>query len=340
MTITVRAGALQGFEDLVQGLGADATALLRRFRISSAVLTEEDSLVSLRSFVRLLEASAVKTGCPDFGLRLSRRQGINVLGPLAIAMQNAATFREAAEYVSRHLFVHSPGLIMTSSEKSSLIDGASQFSVTLALDRSPPQRQTIDLCLGDMHHMNRLLGGERYRLLAVSLPHSPIAPLSVYHRFFGAPVFAEQPGAALHFSQETMDADLLGANPTLRQIAQDYLARHFSGPGESVTSRVRLVLRHGIGTSRNGKSDIASLLAIHPRTLQRHLAAEHTTFESIREEALKEVVLHYLRETSMPLGQLADLLGFSEQSAMTRSCRRWFGAPPSALRRVRQQPLE
>jgi AraC-like DNA-binding protein len=30
---------------------------------------------------------------------------------------------------------------------------------------------------------------------------------------------------------------------------------------------------------------------------------------------------------------LTDLLGLSEESALARSCRRWFGMPPSQLRR-------
>ena len=67
--------------------------------------------------------------------------------------------------------------------------------------------------------------------------------------------------------------------------------------------------------------------------LQLRLALEHTTFEAIREETRKDAALHYLGTTGIALGQLADILGFSEQSAMTRSCRRWFGVPPSALRR-------
>jgi AraC-like DNA-binding protein len=92
-------------------------------------------------------------------------------------------------------------------------------------------------------------------------------------------------------------------------------------------------VRRTLGTPQGDKTGVAGLLAMHPRTLQRHLAAENTTFESIREEARKEAALHYLRETRIPLSQLAGLLGFSEQSVMTRSCRRWFGAPPSALRR-------
>jgi AraC-like DNA-binding protein len=146
-------------------------------------------------------------------------------------------------------------------------------------------------------------------------------------------VFTEQPRAALHVSRETLRADLRGANPALRQITEDYVARHFQDPGESVTDRVRQAVRRTLGTPQGNKTGVAGLLAIHPRTLQRDLAAEHTTFEFIREEARKDAVLRYLRETRIPLSQLAGLLGFAEQSVMTRSCRRWFSAPPSALRR-------
>jgi AraC-like DNA-binding protein len=171
-------------------------------------------------------------------------------------------------------------------------------------------------------------------LRAVSLPHAPLAPLAAYRRFFdGAPVHAEQPRAALHLGPATLDARLQDTNPALRQITEDYLARHFRMPGESVSARVRLALRRTLGTPRGSKADVADLLALHPRTLQRHLAAERTSFEALREETRRNAALHYLRETRIPMGQLADLLGFSEQSAMTRSCRRWFGMPPTEVRR-------
>lgn len=329
----VRASGLQGYADLMRSLGADPAALLRRYRIPPASLSDEDALLSLRSCVHLLEASAVETGCADFGLRLSRVQDIRVLGPLGIVLQNAPTVREAWDYTSRHLFVHSPGLVMGIHDVSSLIEDAAEMTVEIRLARLPGQRQTIDLCLGDVHHITLLLAGQHYKLRAVTLPHAPLASLSVYKRFFGAPVFAEQPRAALHVSRETLRADLRGANPALRKITEDYLARHFRVPGESTSARVRLALRRTLGTQLGTKTDVAALLAIHPRTLQRRLAFEHTSFEAIREETRKDAALHYLGATGIPLGQLADLLGFSEQSAMTRSCRRWFGVPPSALRR-------
>jgi AraC-like DNA-binding protein len=43
-------------------------------------------------------------------------------------------------------------------------------------------------------------------------------------------------------------------------------------------------------------------------------------------------VLHYLSGTRLPLSQVAGLLGFSEQSALTRYCRRCFGRTPSTIR--------
>lgn len=328
----VRASALQGYSALMRGLGADPVPVLRRHRIAAGALGDDDALISLRSGVQLLEDSAAVTGCADFGLRLSQVQDIGVLGPLGIVLQNAPTVKAAWELASRYRFVHSPGLVMQLHDRSATVEGAAEASVEIRLPRLPAQRQAIDLCLGHLHHINKLLAGHRYRLHAVALPHAPVAPLATYKRFFGAPVFTEQPRAALFPSRETMRADLSGANPALRQITEDYLARHFRVPGESVSARVRQALRRTLGTSHADKAGVARMLAIHPRTLQRHLASERTTFEALREEVRKEMALRYLRETHVPLSQLADLLGLSEHSALTRSCKRWFGAPPSMLR--------
>jgi transcriptional regulator GlxA family with amidase domain len=63
-----------------------------------------------------------------------------------------------------------------------------------------------------------------------------------------------------------------------------------------------------------------------PNHRRRTLPAAATTS---REEAER-----YLRDTDMPLGQLAALLGYSEQSVLTRACRRWFGTSATAQRQV------
>lgn len=332
MTALVRAGSLQGYVALMRSLKCEPRELLKRHRIAQGALADEDALILLRSGMQLMEASATETRCPDFGLRLSRLQDISVLGPLSIVLQNAATVRAAWDYVARHIFVQTPGLVVTVHDESSLVAGCAEISLELRLPRLPAQRQTIDLCLGNLHHITRMMAGRSYKLRAVSLPHTPVAPLDVYTRFFDAAVHCAQPRAGLHLSPATMTCNLRGANPALRRMAEDYLERHFRSPDESVSARVRLALRRTFGS----KVEVAHMLAIHPRTLQRHLAAEGASFEALREDARKEAALHYLRRTEVPLGQVAGLLGLSEQSALARSCRRWFSATPTEIRRHRE----
>lgn len=329
----VRASGLRGYGALMRQLKADPADMLRRYRIAPELLEDDDALLPLRSAVHMLEASAVATSCPDFGLRLAYSQDISVLGPLAIAMQNAPTVASAMDYASRYLFVHSPGLVLTVQGDSAVVPGSAELRFEIPLARQPVQRQTMDLCLGDVHRMLQLLAGDRYLLHAVTLPHTPIAPLAAYRRFFGAPVRVAQSHAGLHIARSTLEASLSTVNDALRQIAVDYLSLHFRDPGQTISSRVRQAFRRTLGTTRGKKADIAELLGMHPRTLQRHLAVEHTSFEAIREEVRKETALRYLSETRVPLTQLAGMLGLSEQSALARSCKRWFGASPSQLRR-------
>ena len=78
---------------------------------------------------------------------------------------------------------------------------------------------------------------------------------------------------------------------------------------------------------------VADQLAQHRRTLQRQLAAQGTTFAALVDEVRRDEAERYLRDTTMPLAQLAGVLGLTEQSALTRASRRWFDAPPSQVRR-------
>ncbi|NOQ82523.1 MAG: helix-turn-helix domain-containing protein [Myxococcales bacterium] len=78
--------------------------------------------------------------------------------------------------------------------------------------------------------------------------------------------------------------------------------------------------------------DIASAFALHSRTLQRQLKPEGTTFEKLKDEVRAELAASYLANQGLPMSQVAALLDYSEQSALSRSCRRWFGKPPREVR--------
>ena len=78
--------------------------------------------------------------------------------------------------------------------------------------------------------------------------------------------------------------------------------------------------------------DVADLLNMHPRTLQRRLTSEGTTFERVRDDARRRLAEIYLANDVVPLAHVAQLLGYASQSVLTRSCLRWFGKTPLAMR--------
>lgn len=329
----VRASGLRGYAALMRALHCDPGPLLRHYPINEETLNDDDALISLSAVVHLLEASAAQTGCGDFGLRLSHSQSIDVLGPLSIVLRNAASIQDGLSYATRYLFVHSPGLVLTVNETAPVIKGAVEVSIEIRLAQQSVQRQAIDLCLADLHNFTRLLAGKHYQLHAVMLPHAPVVSLSTYKRFFGAPVLVEQTRAALLISKSTLNVSLQDSNAMLRQISEDYLFRNFGNTQQSVVPRVRQIVRKTLGTSNCCKTAVAEMLAMHPRTLQRRLADENTSFEVVRDELRRELATHYLCGTELSLSQLSALLGFPEQSALTRSCQRWFNTSPSQLRK-------
>ena len=69
-----------------------------------------------------------------------------------------------------------------------------------------------------------------------------------------------------------------------------------------------------------------------PRTLQRRLADERVSYQKLLDDARKTAAGRYLAESTLAIGEIAFLLGYSEAAAFHRAFRRWYGATPEAFR--------
>ncbi|MEO1243847.1 MAG: AraC family transcriptional regulator [Pseudomonadota bacterium] len=76
-------------------------------------------------------------------------------------------------------------------------------------------------------------------------------------------------------------------------------------------------------------SRVAKALGTSERTLRRRLSMEGVSFRTVVEAARKEACEVYIRERKKSIAEIAQAVGYSEQSAFTRAFRNWYGAPPS-----------
>jgi AraC-like DNA-binding protein len=333
MATMINSTGFKGYSGLMNELGVDPLPLLRKHGLPVDLGEVDDAVVPIIPVMQLMEESALVTQHLDFGLTLAARQGIDIIGPLAMAIQHSKNVREAMDTASRFLYVHSPAVQLSIIDPSPLIPGAVEIRLEQAVPNAPLFRQTIEHCLSRLHYLLKSFAKDNYHLLAITFPYGDVSNFSDYRRFFGtAQVCLEHEFSGLHLSPKTLNSKLDNVSSLLKNIALDYLQRHYGNPELSMTSRVRRALHCTIGAMGGSKSSIAELLFLHPRTMQRKLAEESATFEGIRDGVRQEIALRFLTQTRIPLAQLATILGFSDQSVLTTSSRRWFGMSPSKVR--------
>lgn len=325
----IRATCLLQFHELVTELGADPAELLREAGLRPEDAGQPDRFISLDGAVQAVENAAHATSTPDFGRRLAARRGIETIGPLGEAAQTSPTLNAAFATLSTFIGAHSPGLHVGLAPGAQL--DTAFFEFRIIGDSARPQRQAMEIGLGAALQILRAILGSSYSPLAVHLPHSALTPAADYVRYFGCTARFAQPAAGF----ELRAADLrrpLRRDDQAHGSAVNQLSALTGDRSPSLSQAVISVARPLLPAGVLTVDLVARQLGLHPRTLQRRLAAEHTTFAALVDDIRRQAAHRYLRDTDISLAHITRLLGYAEHSVFTRSCQRWFAVSPTAYR--------
>ncbi|ETW22216.1 AraC family transcriptional regulator [Mycobacterium gastri] len=324
----VRGTGLSNYPTLVAELGGDPASLLRAAGIRDRDVGNYDAFIPLRAAMRAMESAAEATAAPDFGRRLARRQSIEILGPVGVAARTAATVADALSIFNTFMAAYSPVIRI---QISSSADAQRSFiGIQFLVDDAIPCPQTLELALGVSLGVLRLLMGTDYAPLAVHVSHDPVTAPADYTQYFGCtPYFAERRSG---FTVRTADLSRpLSRDDVAHRAVVDYLSS-ITPLGAGIVESVRAIVRQLLPTGAATLDVVAEQFHLHPKTLQRRLADDGTTFAVLVDQVRKDTADHYLRTTGISLSHLTRELGYAEQSVLTRSCKRWFGAGPAAYR--------
>lgn len=327
----VHAHLLRYFPDLVDSLGGDARYLMQEAGLSPDLLAYGKVGASYRQMIQLIEQAALALDCPDFGMRLATLQGgITIFGPLGLVMQNSTTFGQALDYVISHSFAHSLATriwLQPCPEEQSIFVGHD-----ILFDRLPNRSQTMEQLMLVGHLAAMEITGGHVRVRRVHFRHQPISPLKTYRRYFGCEVRFGQNENGVFYSEQDWSCPIVAPDSGTYQAITSFIDTHFTRQPPPLHAQVRGVIMQFLGGEHCTNERISAELKLHPRTLHRRLKEEGTSFQLIKDEVRRDVMLYYLQQTNLDFALISERLGFSEQSVMTRSCNRWFATSPSGLR--------
>ncbi|MDN6874921.1 AraC family transcriptional regulator ligand-binding domain-containing protein [Pseudomonas citronellolis] len=326
----IRTTSFTGFRELVAQRGQDPLAYLERFRIKPQLLDDEDARVPFRSLVGLLEYAAAELDCPDFGLRMAAYQNLHVLGPIAAIARHSVTVAHALADVVRFIGYHSPGIQL---ELDQTPGQAPRLCIALRIPGVTQQRQMAELAMGVTHNTMTLLCGPAFKAQAVELHGASPLPLLRYRRYFRTEVRSGQAGYAMLLTQAQLQQRIEQQDPTLHRTLVQYLSQFEQEGASDLGELVRRMVMRMLPTQRCRLPLVAEQMGLHERTLQRRLGELGQTFEEVVEGVRRERAQTYLAARDIPLAQIANMLGYSEQAVFNRACRRWFDVTPGAYRR-------
>jgi AraC-like DNA-binding protein len=330
-TAMVRVDVLGKFAELVALLGGDAGALLAKAQIDPGILANPHAVISFRSFVQLLERAALDLACPDFGMRLASAQDVaKVLGPLGVVMRNSGTLREAFRYCAEHIQAYSTGTRLSIQEDRSRHSVFLRFETQVA--KLPHHPQAVEHALLLTRHNALDLSRGQVRAREVWFTHQPLSPLATYRSYFGANVRFGQRMNGVVFARRDFDRSIPDRDPQLYELVTDFIEQRFPTREPVLGTRVRALVERLLIAGGCSHVGVAADLGMHPRTLQRRLRAEGASFETLKDEVRRDIALRYLKQPAIPLIRVAELLGYSSTSVLSRSCQRWFSASPRQLR--------
>ena len=121
-------------------------------------------------------------------------------------------------------------------------------------------------------------------------------------------------------------------NDTITTISVGAASRKSARPASVTTEVSAFRSAWRTSTVRSGKP-FARAVRTSARTLQRRLTEEGQTFQDLLDDVRRDVSIRHVEGTDLPLSAIAQMVGYSQQSAFFRSFRRWTGTTPAQFRR-------
>lgn len=326
----VRAGAWKGIAELIQSFGGDADKLFTDLGLPKGLLSDPNAYYPLEWLVRTLEHCAKTLNRPQFGL-LSGVYTVSAIGTLALGIMNSPTSRQAVQLATRYIHIHNRSMSV-----DILPDDKTGLELVTVQIRNPAfskSAQMNERVIGGVFHQLKASFGSTFHAEGIRFPDPPTSPLSEYRQLFGMePEFECDIGGVL-MSTERLDAFRPGFDEEMLRIVEDHL-RSIGGEQKSpITDKVDLLIRGFMPGKTCTLEQVASALGMHARTLQRRLKEDGTSFEKLKDRAMRRRAERLLARSDVPLLDVAFMLGFSESSTLSRKSRSWFGLSPREYRR-------
>lgn len=325
----VRAANFSGLAEAVRQRGRDARGIVERHGLEARVLSDPESLIAPQQMAGVLEHCSTVFDDPLFGLHIATTQNPEVFGCVTALCRAAPTVRAGIRCLIDYLpVVHAPDCEVV------LIEGRETAELTWLVN--------TDMGLNDQANYQaamlnvkllQSMAGPGFTPSWVSLSTETRAnDMPELERLIGCRVSPRSPRNSVGFPVHALDQPVPSANRLLFRLLGGYLEQVKTAHSQSVVDRAESYIRGSLASGTCSVERCAEKLGLSVRTLQARLAAEGACFSDLVESQRAMLAKSLLAQRQLTLDEIAERLGYGEQTSFGRAFKRWTGMTPHQFR--------
>lgn len=321
----VKAAFIRPFKMAMESNGISPDAYFRKFRLPASELDDPAVLVPEKPFWQLINQVAIAEMIPDFGMQVAQAMPwyeIDTLKSLLAGrrplQQVLETFCEAAGSQS-----NTSGFKLRFTGDICWFENHGQVLISNDI-------QMESYRVTSMIELVQLAAGKNWSPLGVHLMMDDNRVIYRNRLLKGCAVMFSQPRTAI-----AMPVGLLNANVSLNpDMASNGLKpiENIHDKSEFLASLTTVIVQY-IQEDDLSIELIADLSGCSVRTLQRLLKQHDVSYNELLSKARMNFAMVNLKDSHMPITEIAHKLGYNDAGHFTRAFKRWTGMTPTRYRK-------
>lgn len=309
--------------------GIEHAPLLEEAGISLDTLSRPNSFISVTQELAFTQLVIEEVQKLELGLTIGSTYHLSAYGDLGMAIQSSENLLTAISVLFENILITWTFMHWVVSEE----DGKTSFGLSPLIDLGVCQQYMIDRGLIASYRIIEEALGHKLPLLEVHLEQSCPEYAPKYQDMFGCEIIFGSDSNCFKFPSEYLYTPFLQADrasfDVYRAKCQELCSRM---QGEMLIKDV--VQQHIMAMQDHTPSlvNIADMLNTTPRTLQRKLAKEGTSFVQILQEARLRFANKYLSNPDYSIDLIALKLRYNDASAFCHAYKKWTGQSPGSFR--------
>lgn len=308
---------------------AEFRPFLDEVGLPAAILEQPDIEIPIVKYTNLLEAVARKSN-PSIGLIMGQSIEPADLGVYGHAMAAAANVSQMLETMSQYIYVFAQAnRIRVEMGRNRVV-----ISYRYTMPEVLIHQQDTEFAMTAIFTTLTNLTGRQIRPLYVDMDHAKPEYARLHSRIFNCKVRFGRRGNRIHLNKNVLDLPILSADLSLFNALESSLADRLKirFDEDDLVTKVNHLINVNLGKGDAEIGLTAEKLGVSQRTLQRRLADEGRVFSEMVEKIRRAIALEYIEFSDYSLTDIALMVGYGEQSSLTRAVKRWTGKSPQQIR--------